>query len=156
CSAWPNAADVRVSSGFVFTALWCSVFHCIVFSRSSGGFANADSNDADANDDDDVFAPSPATSPSCTDRRIVWRGDPALTCAGVRSNRCWTEAIVKLCVFGGSGKTGSIVMRLAVEAGHDVTALVRNPAAMAGVQKVTVLQGDTARSDDVDKAVAGC
>lgn len=35
---------------------------------------------------------------------------------------------MKLAVFGASGRTGRLIVRQALDAGHDVTAAVRDPA----------------------------
>ena len=41
-----------------------------------------------------------------------------------------TTRIMKLAVLGASGPTGQCVVTQALEAGHEVTAIVRNPAKM--------------------------
>jgi putative NADH-flavin reductase len=63
---------------------------------------------------------------------------------------------MKLAVFGGTGRTGIHVVRKALAAGHEVTALARTPDKM-GIQdaKLTVVQGDVTDRAAVDKTVAG-
>ncbi|MFS0729959.1 NAD(P)-binding oxidoreductase [Curtobacterium sp. 1P10AnD] len=60
-----------------------------------------------------------------------------------------------LLVLGGSGRTGIHVLRQAVDRGHRVRALVRNPDAVdvpAGVELVT---GTPAKIDDIRRAAKG-
>lgn len=60
-----------------------------------------------------------------------------------------------ICVFGASRGTGAHVVRLARERGFDVRAVVRNPAAMAEMAGVTVMQGDVYDVASVSRAVSG-
>ena len=63
---------------------------------------------------------------------------------------------MKLTIFGATGRTGQHLLAMALEAGHDVTALVRSPAKLspAGAH-LTVVQGDITNAAQVDRAVAG-
>lgn len=63
---------------------------------------------------------------------------------------------MKLAVFGGTGRTGIHVVRQALAAGHEVTALARTPEKMS-IQdpKLTVIPGDVTDRSAVDKTVAG-
>ncbi len=62
---------------------------------------------------------------------------------------------MKIALFGASGKTGAQVLKLALAAGHDVTALVRDPAALVGIAGVHILKGTPTDADDVDHAMVG-
>jgi putative NADH-flavin reductase len=63
---------------------------------------------------------------------------------------------MKLAIFGGTGRTGRHLVRLALKAGHEVRALARDPRRM-DVQhpRLTVVQGDVANPACVEDAIAG-
>ncbi len=62
-----------------------------------------------------------------------------------------------IALFGGTGKTGSIYLQKALEAGHSVTALVRTPekVSIGTHQNLTLIKGDVLNQDDVAKTIAG-
>ena len=60
-----------------------------------------------------------------------------------------------LLVLGGSGRTGSHVLRHAVARGHHVRALVRNPAAVRPSEQVELIRGTPADLDDLREAAHG-
>lgn len=63
---------------------------------------------------------------------------------------------MKIAVFGGTGKTGQHIVRQALQAGHDVVALARNPAKFSSRhEKLTVIEGDIANADRVDETIQG-
>lgn len=63
---------------------------------------------------------------------------------------------MKLTVFGASGGTGSQVVSQALGAGHDVVAVVRDPARLPVTHpSLTVLAADVLRPADIAEAVAG-
>jgi putative NADH-flavin reductase len=63
---------------------------------------------------------------------------------------------MKIVVFGASGGTGLEIVRLALQAGHTVTAFVRTPAKLGDLQaKVQVVSGDVRNALDVEKAIQG-
>ncbi len=63
---------------------------------------------------------------------------------------------MKLAVFGASGRTGRPLVQQALDAGHDVTALVRTPATFPlKHDRLTVVQGDAMNATDVDEIVQG-
>jgi putative NADH-flavin reductase len=67
-----------------------------------------------------------------------------------------SEAPVRLLVFGATGGTGREVVLQALERGHEVTAFVRDPAALdAALGRVRVLQGDATDAKAVAAAVPG-
>lgn len=63
---------------------------------------------------------------------------------------------MNLTIFGASGKTGKQLVTQALDAGHTVTAFVRNPARL-GIQheRLRVVQGDGADEVAVARAVEG-
>ena len=63
---------------------------------------------------------------------------------------------MELAVFGASGRTGRPLVQQALDAGHDVIALVRTPATFSiKHDRLTVVQGDALNASDVDKVVQG-
>lgn len=63
---------------------------------------------------------------------------------------------MRLVVFGASGGTGREIVKQALEAGHTVTAFVRNPAKlMLQHPQLTVISGDVLDATAVEQAVAG-
>ena len=65
------------------------------------------------------------------------------------------ERPIKLVVFGASGATGQWLVRLAVERGHQVTAVMREGASASVPQGVDVVRGDPLDAAFVDMAVTG-
>jgi putative NADH-flavin reductase len=63
---------------------------------------------------------------------------------------------MKIIVFGASGGTGIEMVKLALDAGHDVTAFVRSPEKLAiHHPMLKVVAGDAMDAAAVEKAVAG-
>lgn len=63
---------------------------------------------------------------------------------------------MKIALFGGTGKLGSRVLTRALVAGHDVQALVRNPAKLTTTSdRLTVIEGDVLDAAAVDRTVTG-
>lgn len=62
---------------------------------------------------------------------------------------------MNILVFGASGGTGRQIVAHAVEAGHTVTAFVRDPATIANSGQVRVAQGDVRDAAAVAAAIAG-
>ena len=58
---------------------------------------------------------------------------------------------MKIAVFGGSGKTGQLFIKAALEAGHTVRALVRPPAARDGLSELSAhwIEGNAQDGDAV-------
>jgi len=63
---------------------------------------------------------------------------------------------VKILVLGATGLTGTQILKQAAEAGHEVRALVRNPAKLApGQADIEVVTGDATDFEAVTKATKG-
>ena len=64
---------------------------------------------------------------------------------------------MEVLVIGSTGRLGSQVVNRALEAGHSVAALARNPAAVPdGRERLRVIQGDALDGESVKRAVSGC
>lgn len=62
--------------------------------------------------------------------------------------------IKNLTIFGGSGNTGKVLIRHAIERGAKVKALVRNPTALGNnFEKAEILEGSILNPNDVDKSL---
>ncbi|KAF2124237.1 NAD-dependent epimerase/dehydratase-like protein [Dothidotthia symphoricarpi CBS 119687] len=59
---------------------------------------------------------------------------------------------MRVLVIGGSGRTGKLVINELQQRGHEVTALVRNPASMPSDSKVHLITGTPTNKDDVRTA----
>ncbi len=63
---------------------------------------------------------------------------------------------MKLAIFGGTGKGGRFLVPLALDAGHEVVMLTRNPSNFTlQHERLTVLQGDIADAARVDATIQG-
>lgn len=63
---------------------------------------------------------------------------------------------MRIALFGATGLTGGLVLSLALEQGHEVTALVRDPGrGPLSRPRLTVLGGSPTASDDVERCVHG-
>lgn len=63
---------------------------------------------------------------------------------------------MRLAVFGATGLTGGFVLSQALEQGHEVTAMVRDPRRVSlSHPRLTVLGGSPTAPDDVDRCVRG-
>lgn len=63
---------------------------------------------------------------------------------------------MELTVFGASGRTGVPLVEQALDAGHEVTAFVRDPSRLPVVDdSLTVVEGDVYTGEDVEVAVEG-
>lgn len=64
---------------------------------------------------------------------------------------------MKLAIFDASGFVGKVLVKSALEKGHEVRALVRNPSKLEGLQnQIECIQGDYYRSEDILKSLEGC
>ena len=62
---------------------------------------------------------------------------------------------MRLLVFGATGGTGRALLSQGQEQGHQVTAFVRNPAALEARPGLTIVEGDVTDAAAVSRAVAG-
>ncbi|MDZ5811303.1 NAD(P)H-binding protein [Halorubrum sp. AD140] len=66
---------------------------------------------------------------------------------------------MRIAVFGATGRTGRPLVEQALERGHEVVALARDPSGLPATVRddgrVTVIEGDVTDAADVDRAVGG-
>jgi uncharacterized protein YbjT (DUF2867 family) len=62
---------------------------------------------------------------------------------------------MKVLVFGATGGSGRAIVSRLLDAGHDVTAFVRDPSALDAAERLTIAQGDATVADDVGRVVPG-
>ncbi len=62
---------------------------------------------------------------------------------------------MRIVIFGATGRTGRHLLEQSLAQGHQVTAFVRNPAALAPLERLTILTGDLLNSAQVVLAVKG-
>ncbi len=63
---------------------------------------------------------------------------------------------MRITIFGATGKTGGHLVRQALEAGHEVTAVARDPSKLAVLHdRLMVVQGDALDPAVVERAVQG-
>lgn len=63
---------------------------------------------------------------------------------------------MKLAIIGGTGKTGKELLKQGLEAGHHITALVRNPKKVKIVHpNLTILQGNVLKPEDLENIFKG-
>jgi putative NADH-flavin reductase len=62
---------------------------------------------------------------------------------------------MKLTVFGATGGTGKLVVEQALAAGHEVTALARDPGKLPQHPKLRVVKGSLADASAIEAAVSG-
>lgn len=62
---------------------------------------------------------------------------------------------MKIIVFGATGGVGQHFVKMAVEAGHSVSAFVRTPEKLQTTDGVTIIQGDAFDSKAVAEAIVG-
>ncbi len=62
---------------------------------------------------------------------------------------------MKITLFGSTGDLGSECLQQCLDAGHDITVLVRNPTKLPENVKnrITIIQGDALSPDDVQRAI---
>lgn len=64
---------------------------------------------------------------------------------------------MKIAILGATGQTGGHALKTALEAGHHVRVLARDPAKLAVKHdRLEVLKGDATNSDDCARVVDGC
>lgn len=64
---------------------------------------------------------------------------------------------MKIAILGATGRTGSLILQHALDAGHAVRALVRSPGRLRVAHpNLEALHGDARESKDVARLLAGC
>ena len=59
---------------------------------------------------------------------------------------------MRVLIIGGSGQTGSLVIDEALQRGHTITALVRNPLSLSPQKGLTIVKGTPLEPSDIEKA----
>ncbi len=62
---------------------------------------------------------------------------------------------MKIVLFGATGRTGSEILRHALEDGHEVTAFVRSPEKCETHEKLTIVEGDIFNAESVKHVIEG-
>ncbi|WP_040285416.1 NAD(P)-dependent oxidoreductase [Sporosarcina koreensis] len=62
---------------------------------------------------------------------------------------------MRIAMFGGTGRVGSLMLAALLEDGHTVTALVRDPGRLKAHPHLTVVQGDVKQKQDAQKTIEG-
>lgn len=62
---------------------------------------------------------------------------------------------MKIALFGATGRVGHRVLKIALDQGHSVTALVRSPEKLTEHNKLTVIEGDVRTEGDVINTISG-
>jgi putative NADH-flavin reductase len=60
---------------------------------------------------------------------------------------------MRVLVVGATGRTGKVVVKEALERGHTVTALARNPASLTSHQKLNIVKGTPEKEEDIIEAI---
>lgn len=65
---------------------------------------------------------------------------------------------MKILLLGATGRTGRAVLNIALEAGHEVVTLVRDPTRLSVKEhpQLSVIEGTPANAADVSRALSGC
>ncbi|KON30350.1 hypothetical protein AC477_05060 [miscellaneous Crenarchaeota group-1 archaeon SG8-32-1] len=62
---------------------------------------------------------------------------------------------MKILLFGATGRTGKIILQKALNDGHEVTAIVRDPSKLEGIN-VNIIKGTPYDKESVNKAISNC
>lgn len=62
---------------------------------------------------------------------------------------------MKIILFGATGRTGSEILKKALEDGHEVRALVRSPEKCEPHKNLVIIQGDVRKVEDVKRVIVG-
>lgn len=62
---------------------------------------------------------------------------------------------MKIVIFGGTGRTGSEIIKNALKNGHEVKAFVRTPEKCEAHERLTLIQGDVRNADEVKQVIEG-
>ena len=62
---------------------------------------------------------------------------------------------MKILLFGATGRTGKLILQKAVKDGHEVTAIIRDPSKLNGIN-ANIIQGTPYDKETVKKAIKNC
>ena len=62
---------------------------------------------------------------------------------------------MRILLFGATGRTGKLILQKALKDGHEVTAIVRDPAKLDGLN-AKIIQGSPYDKETVNKAIVNC
>jgi len=62
---------------------------------------------------------------------------------------------MRILLFGATGRTGKLILHKALKDGHEVTAIVRDPAKLDGLN-AKIIQGSPYDKETVNKAIVNC
>ncbi|KIL50109.1 hypothetical protein KP77_14840 [Jeotgalibacillus alimentarius] len=62
---------------------------------------------------------------------------------------------MKIALFGATGRVGSVILERALQDGHHIQALVRDPALNSHDPHLMYIQGDASVKNDVEQTIAG-
>ncbi len=74
----------------------------------------------------------------------------------VRASAAFDAWSMKIALFGGTGNVGRVLLRMTLDAGHEVTLLARDPGTVGRQHPLlTVVKGNALDPDAVDKTLVG-
>ena len=63
-----------------------------------------------------------------------------------------SSSIMRVLVIGGNGQTGRLVIDEALQRGHKITALIRNPSALPAMEGLTIVKGTPVEPSNIESA----
>ena len=88
--------------------------------------------------------------------RMMWLSVVALLCSAIPQDVANASQSLRISVIGGGGMIGQRIVEEALNRGHYVTVIVRDPAKVTRAhERLIVAQGDVLDSAGIAKAVAG-
>ncbi|MDG5473389.1 SDR family oxidoreductase [Jeotgalibacillus sp. ET6] len=64
--------------------------------------------------------------------------------------------MMKIALFGATGRVGRVIMQNALQDGHEIQALIRDPDGIDAHPKVTIIKGDASNKKSVFNTINGC
>lgn len=62
---------------------------------------------------------------------------------------------MRILILGATGRVGRVITELAMQEGHEVTALVRNTGKIQARERLQIVEGDACREADIARAMEG-
>lgn len=62
---------------------------------------------------------------------------------------------MQILILGATGRVGRLITELALQEGHEVTALVRNTSKIQARERLRIVEGDACREADIERAMEG-